>query len=304
MKVGIFYSSIVGWQTAPAKAQVMTNFAEGVKKHGDIAIKYTNIQQQIENINAGLVLGYTLEPGHRQQIILNLEKREIPIIYCDSDIFVYGKANTECLRYSVNGVYANKGDYFLNLPRDTSKIQKILDFHNLTVKPWRSNGEHILILGQRTVGWNMLGLNGIDWLIDIVQRVRAVTDRPIIIRLHPGDRGHYKKTVAMLKPFFNQNVSVSSKGDIRHDLANAWCSVGYCSTPNCVSAIEGIPVYLDSPDASWAKNIAFTDLKQIDKPPLPDRTQWLHDIAHIHYLTEEILDGVYWERFKTAYKSL
>jgi hypothetical protein len=67
--------------------------------------------------------------------------------------------------------------------------------------------------------------------------------------------------------------------------------------------IEGIPVYLDNSLNSWAREMAFTNLTQLEDPPLPDRTAWLHKIAHIHWSNEEISSGKYWERFKNFYKS-
>lgn len=302
MKVGIFYTSISDWRTASLKTSRLIDFGLGVVAAGDEIVNFKKHEQKILDIDAGFILGYTLGENFRSKIIRNLKSRDIPIIYIDSNIFNYGKKDNHCYRYSVNGVYPTDGEYFLSLPKDPTKLDKLLAMHDLEIKPWRQNGNHIVILGQRTEGWNMLGHNGIKWVCNMVERVREITDRPITVRLHPGDSGHNKANVERIRKRFGHTVNVRTGGDIKDDLADAWCCVGFNSTPNCVSVIEGIPVYLDEPTNSWAKDVGFTNLEQLSDPPMPDRNEWLHKIAHIHHTGDEILQGVYWNKFKSYYK--
>jgi hypothetical protein len=302
MKVGIFFTSINDWKSSEIKTKVMNNFGLGVKNCGDDIINFKDPATKIENIDAGFILGYTLENNFRRKIINNLESRNIPRIYIDSDVFVYGKKNINCFRYSVNGVYPTDGEYFLTTEFDKEKTKLLLDLHGIKVKPWRKTGEHILVLGQRTLGWNMLGNNGMKWIYEVVERIKQHTDRPIVIRLHPGDSSFNKTNVHKLNKRYNGSVTISKKEHLISDLENAWCCVGYNSTPNCASAIEGVPVYLDSPDHSWAKEIGFSDLSLIENPPMPDRENWLDKIAHIHYTDDEIVSGFYWKRYKEFYK--
>jgi hypothetical protein len=74
--------------------------------------------------------------------------------------------------------------------------------------------------------------------------------------------------------------------------------VGYASTPNVVSAIEGVPVYVEEPTKSWAKDICFTDLSQVESPPTPNRDAWIHKIANIHWSNSEVKSGVLWAAIK------
>jgi hypothetical protein len=80
--------------------------------------------------------------------------------------------------------------------------------------------------------------------------------------------------------------------------------VGYNSTPNVVAAIEGVPVYVEDPALSWAADVAFTDLSQIEMPPMPDRTAWINRIANIHWSNQEVQTGQLWRAVKQYISSV
>lgn len=304
MKVGIFYSSISNIHKAPHKQYLMDIFRQGVISCGDTVKEYRNRYQVIDSLDAGFVLGYTLENNYRRKIIDSLKLMKAKIIFVDSNIFSYANSNYNYHRYSINSVYPTDGEYFLNLEKNPKKLQEILDFHNIKVQPWRKNGDHVLILGQRTLSWNMLNKNGLDWLIGMIIRVKEKTDRKIVVRLHPGDKTYNQDNRKKLIELFGRtNITISNNENLKYDLQNAWCSIGYNSTPNCASAIEGIPVYLDDPLNSWAREVGFTNLNQLENPIMPDRDQWLHKIASIHWNHKEIEEGNYWRTLKNFYKT-
>jgi hypothetical protein len=301
MKVGIFYSSIANIFKAPHKEELMNCFRDGVKSCGDTAIEFRS-NVEIPQLDAGFVLGYTLENNYRKRIIDTLKIQKSKIIYVDSNIFSYGKNAHYYHRYSVDSVYPVDGEYFLGNKLNQLKTKEILEFHNLELKPWRTTGNNILILSQKTHSWNMLSKNGLEWTLEMIKRVRKVTDRQIVVRLHPGDKKfNQKNELEILKVFRNKGIVVSKNADIRDDLKSAWCSVGYNSTPNCVSVLEGVPVYLDDPLNSWAKDVGFDDLSLIENPPLVDRSVWLDKISTIHWSNDEIRNGSYWRKFKEFY---
>ncbi len=302
MKVGIFYSSIANIHKAPHKEALMDAFKSGVKSQGDTAIDFRTAGASIPDVDAGFVLGYTLENNYRKKIIDTLKIQKSKIIFVDSNIYSYGRSAHFYHRYSVNSVYPVDGEYFLGNDLDYSKSETILKYHKLDLQPWRTNGTHILVLAQKTMSWNMLGRNGLEWVHDIVKRIRKLSDRPVVIRLHPGDKKfNDKNRLELIKHYGTKNVKVSNNENIKDDLKYAWCAVGYNSTPNCASIIQGVPVFIDDPLNSWASGVAFEDLNQIDNPPMPDRTDWLHKIANIHWSNDEIASGLYWKRFKTFY---
>lgn len=301
MKVGIFYSSISSPHKSPHKTALMDAFHRGVISQGDTAVDFKN-QIEIPKLDAGFILGYTLENNYRKRIIDTLKLQKAKIIYVDSNIYSYGRSAHYYHRYSVDSVYPVDGEYFLGNDLDYSKSDTILKYHKLELKPWRTNGNHILVLAQKTMSWNMLGRNGLDWIHDIVKRIRKISDRPVLIRLHPGDKKfNDNNRKELIKHYGTKNVKVSTNDNIKDDLKDAWCSVGYNSTPNCASIIEGVPVYLDDPLNSWARGIGFEKLSDLENPSMPDRDSWLHQISNIHWSNDEIASGLYWKRFKKFY---
>jgi hypothetical protein len=54
--------------------------------------------------------------------------------------------------------------------------------------------------------------------------------------------------------------------------------------------MQGIPVFV-GPD-SLAYDVGNTDLTKINSPSMPDRTQWLNDIAYTEWTIEEISQGL------------
>jgi hypothetical protein len=59
--------------------------------------------------------------------------------------------------------------------------------YNMDLKPWRASGNHILICLQRPLGWSMRGADLMKWLKRTLGKIRENSDRPILIRWHPGD---------------------------------------------------------------------------------------------------------------------
>lgn len=300
MKVGIFYNSIRNPAKFTNKVELMNNFRAGVIAQGDEIIDYHDNQLPDQDLDAGFVLGYTLEDNFRKKIIDTLRAKKVPQIFVDSNILHYSRKEHEWHRYSLNSVYPNDGIYFFN-GMDVNKWSVYSEWHGATLKPWRIHGEHILILCQRPKGWNMFGNDQDHWLEKTIDKIRKIEPkRPIVIRMHPGDGSRFKQIDKINKRYGakTSRVFVSTNENIRDDLVNCWCTVGYNSTPNVVGLIEGIPAYIEDPVHSWAADVAFTDLALIKDPPRPDRSQWIHKIANIHWSNDEVRSGKLWAEIK------
>jgi hypothetical protein len=135
------------------------------------------------------------------------------------------------------------------------------------------------------------------WLEKTVDKIRKHTQRPIMIRMHPGDGTRFKH-IEKIQKRYGTSVVISEHANIRDALVNCWCTVGINSTPNVVAAIEGVPGYVEDTRRSWAADVAFTDLAQIENPALPDRTEWAHKIANIHWSNQEVVSGQLWSAIK------
>jgi len=274
---------------------LMDNFAQGVRSQGDSVIDFRDNTLPNQKLDAGFVLGYTLEDNFRKKIIDQLRLQKVPAIFVDSNILHYGRKEHEWHRYSLGSVYPNSGTYFFdNL--DTNKWNTFSSWHGVDLKPWRTAGKHILVLCQRPKGFNMFTDQEV-WLDKTVAKIRKHSRRPIMIRMHPGDGTRFKQ-IEKIQKKYGTSVIISEHENIRDALVNCWCTVGINSTPNVVAAIEGIPGYVEDPSRSWAADVAFNDLALIETPPMPDRSEWIHKIANIHWSNDEVRSGALWSAIK------
>jgi hypothetical protein len=296
MKVGIFYNSIRNPSKFSNKVMLMDNFKQGVLANGDNVIEFKSHHLDIKELDAGFVLGYTLENNFRKQIIDKLSNQNCPRIFVDSNILHYARKEHEWHRYSLDSVYPNDGIYFFN-SIDKTKWQSYSSWHGVNLKPWRSHGTHILILCQRPKGWNMFKNNQWVWVDKIIDQIRKYSTRPIVLRMHPGD-GTKDIMTPILNKRYGSSITISKNENIRDDLLDCWCTVGYNSTPNVVSSIEGVPGYIEDALHSWAKDVAFSDISQIENPPMPDRSDWINKIANIHWSNDEVISGKLWSEIR------
>lgn len=296
MKVGIFYNSISNPAKFSNKVMLMDNFKTGVLANGDEIVEYHSNQLPDQPLDAGFVLGYTLEENFRKKIINLLQDQKSASVFVDSNILHYSRKEHEWHRYSLNSVYPDTGTYFFD-KLDTSKWATYSTWHNAELKPWRTEGNHILIFCQRPKGFNMF-IDQEAWLDTTISLIQQYSSRPIMIRMHPGD-GTREKQIHKIQKKYGTTVTISEHNNIRDALTNCWCTVGINSTPNVVSLIEGIPGYIEDPVHSWAADVAFTDLAQLENPPMPDRSQWIDKIANIHWSNDEVKSGQLWSAIKT-----
>lgn len=213
----------------------------------------------------------------------------------DSNLFNYrvGKDhNLQYLRYSFDGVFPTTGNYFETDvdPNRWVQIQKDL---GLELKDWRTKGEHILITTQRNGGWSMQGNNVVNWLDTTIEKIKQYTDRPIIVRGHPGDK-RAKDYLA------NRGYTLSTSPNIVDDFKNAWATVTFNSSPGVASAIEGVPVFVTDPNPkiSQAYSVANTNLSTIDAPELFDRQDWVERLSMSHWKFSETQNGSAWKHMR------
>jgi hypothetical protein len=295
MKVGIFYNSISNPAKFSNKVMLMDNFAMGARVHGDEIVEFRDNTLPDQKLDAGFVLGYTLEDNFRKKIIDQLRLQKVPAVFVDSNILHYGRKEHEWHRYSLGSVYPDSGTYFFDA-LDRTKWNTFSSWHGVELKPWRTAGNHILVLCQRPKGFNMFTDQEV-WLDKTVSRLRKRSQRPIMIRMHPGDGTRFKQ-IEKIQKKYGTTVTISQHDNIRDALVNCWCTVGINSTPNVVAAIEGIPGYVEDLAHSWAADVAFNDLALVETPPMPDRSEWIHKIANIHWSNDEVRSGKLWSAIK------
>jgi hypothetical protein len=178
-------------------------------------------------------------------------------------------------------------------------VQQNLNIH---LKPWRTQGNHILLCLQRDGGWSMGGFEVLDWAMKIILQLRRYTNRTIRIRAHPGDKRAKKYCDRLMKLCVGRrllNVELSTPDtSLEHDLKNCWAVVNHNSSPAVGAAIEGIPVFVTDPERSQVREIAETRLDKIETPITPDRDAWIQRISQFHWSHQELQDGTAWAHMR------
>jgi len=187
----------------------------------------------------------------------------------------------------LNGI--NRDAYFGDSNNDDRRKRLL----GLEVKPWRTNGEYILICGQhdKSLQWtNMPRMS--NWFLDTYDEIRKHTQRPIIFRPHP--RCRLPDIERGLRHVYRQEPKHVNGTYDSFDMGfdNIYCTFSHSSNPGIHSIIEGVPAFVSPSSLAYpvANDIDF--FHDIENPLMPDRTQWLNDYAHTEYTIEEISQGL------------
>ena len=292
----------------PEKPLILKNFIEGVNAAGDYGFVHDGMHLPSE---VALIQGWVHHSSPnaphlliRKRVIDGQRKLGKKVITADSNLFLY--ANTEnphhYLRYSYDDIFPQTGNYCDSDP-DPARWESIRKTIGINVKPWRT-GKHILLCMQRNGGWSMQGLDTQDWARETITEIRKYSDRPIIIRSHPGDgKSRFylnpnNKDFKLKDVGNNVHFSISEKSFLE-DLENAHAVVVHNSSPAVGAAIEGVPVFLTDPASSQAREIANCNLSDIENPKTFDRDPWLHRISMFHWNFNELKSGQAWKHMRS-----
>jgi hypothetical protein len=148
-------------------------------------------------------------------------------------------------------------------------------WHSLGVelKPWRSEGNHILVAANRPFGMRGTIMPN-DWAQDVEKRLRAQTKLEVRVRLHPG----------------NNRPAVP----LDEDLEDARAVVIWSSSVGVKALLAGIPVVCEAP--FWiCKSATSPTLAEALSADLADlgsrRLAALHDLAYAQWSVPEIASG-------------
>ena len=277
--------------------------SDQIYEPSDLAIIYSWVDDKKVDIGSE---GKVSMKRYKREIIegqRNAGKFVMPI---DNSLFVYKDQSYRYnyLRFSIGGVFANDGHFFDNHV-DRKRWERIKRNLSIDVKPWRNQGDHVLICMQRSNGFTFNYENGTEeWLTNTLVALSNHTDRRIVIRPHPGD-GRLGKHISnaihnvtmrrLGRVHVRNHITVSQNKTIEEDLRGAWACVTYNSSPSTVSAIEGIPVFVLDPEPrkSHAYPVANTYLSNIENPNMPDnRQEWLERLAMSHFSYGDIENGL------------
>lgn len=142
------------------------------------------------------------------------------------------------------------------------------------LKPWRTDGGHILICENRGLDEPWLRPPK-DWTAQTIAELKRYTDRPIKVRKHPGN---WKR--------LPEHPDVG----LARDLEGAWACVIWRSGAGLRALARGVPVIYTAPH--WiAGAAAGTKLEEIEAPPMPDRLPVFQRLAWAQWTLDEIETG-------------
>lgn len=154
-----------------------------------------------------------------------------------------------------------------------------------------SKNPAILIAAQHRFSLQLANQNHEDWIIDQIEAIRKVSDRPIVIRPHPRSPlqiDTLTDTITIEKP--EKIANTYDSFDIHFDYHAV---VNYCSGPGIQAAISGTRPVVGKYSLASPVSVAIENL---DKPYDVDRDQWLVEICHTEYTINEIEKGVWIQR--------
>lgn len=139
-------------------------------------------------------------------------------------------------------------------------------------QPWRTTGSKVLILPQRGIGQRGVAMPN-SWPHRIVDRLKAITGRPLVFRRHPGHQ----------------------RAEQPLDLDDVWCTVTWGSGAAIKGLRAGIPAFHELP--SWIGSSAAAPLAgDLEACHTPDRRELWTRITWAQWRLAEIGSGEAFDR--------
>ena len=212
-------------------------------------------------------------------------------------IEVGGIKRNETWKIGINGI--NREADFANQNFDNNRWRKF----NIELKPWRQNGNEIIICGQHHNSHQWRNNPPMQkWIEQQIIQIRKYTNRPIIVRPHPRNRiainTNNFENVKIIYPIRDNKTYDDT--DFSQRLNSAWAVVNYSSNPAMQAVFAGVPVFVSKESLSY--DVGNSTLVNINKPNMPDRQIWANKLAYTEWWTEEIEQGLPWERIKKRLK--
>ena len=197
---------------------------------------------------------------------------------------------SETWKIAINSITAN-GYYGHTENLDWGRPKKL----GISLALNLSRNPQIVIAAQHKKSLQVAGLVSMeDWILTQIDNIRAVTDRPIVIRPHPRsplDHTRFQNVT------IEQPKKITSTYDSYNLAFDCYAIVNYNSGPGIQAALAGTRPVVDSSSLAHPVGIQIAD---IENPYDCDRDQWLVEICHTEYTLEEIKQGLWLKRLCTA----
>jgi hypothetical protein len=150
----------------------------------------------------------------------------------------------------------------------------------IELKPWRRDGRHVLVSEQRQIGSAAMA-SPPGWHEKMAERLRGLTDRPVVIRWHPKSRAEPAK--ARQQP------------PLEAALKDCWSVVTWASAIAGPALVAGVPVFVEAPH-HVLDGAVERDVANIEAAAYPDRPPAFRRLAWAQWSIAEIASGAAFER--------
>lgn len=213
------------------------------------------------NPRAGDVLLMWNRYGHWHDIATQFETAGAQVLVAENAYCANDRSNRQRYALALAG-HNGQGMWPLGGPERWEAL-------GLEVKPYRTQGDHILVCPNRSFGVPGYIMPPM-WPEEVVRILQRRTKRPVRLRPHPGNN--------------------PPKVPLVNDLRNAWAVVIWSSSAGVEALLEGIPVWCQAP--AWVcKPATLGSISDLETTALPDRMPALHSMAWQQWHITEIESG-------------
>lgn len=156
----------------------------------------------------------------------------------------------------------------VHLTRVLDRPKDRMERMGVVIEPWRKSGTEIVVIPPQE--WQAKYYGNADWVGTTLQRLDAITDRPV-------------------------SVKWGKLNSLREYCANAWAVVTYASVAGVEASLMGIPVFSTPACPSWPCNAG--PLENIESPVYAEnRAEMAASLAYASWNDSE-LDSIDWNEY-------
>jgi len=158
-----------------------------------------------------------------------------------------------------------------------------------------SRNPRIVIAAQHARSLQTVGLVSMEgWIVQQVEQLRTVTDRPIVVRPHPRSPLNWAGLIHLPKDVvIEQPQKIANTYDSYNLAVDCHAIINHNSGPGIQAALAGTRPIVDSSSLAHPVSISMDNIEQ---PYKVDRDQWLTEICHTEYTVQEIAQGAWIKR--------
>ncbi len=204
-------------------------------------------------------------------------------------------------RIGVDGHLYQAGN-FNSKNSNNTRIERYKADWKLKFKPWRSDGDYIVLALQLPGDSSLRKQDLAEWAIAAVNELMISTEKDIRIRTHPAFADTDHSQIINLYKYIGKlgsNRIKFSYGDQTpwdEDLKNAYCVVTYSSGLSIDAIDNGIPV-ITVDQANFAYDISSRYISEINNLKMisdKEKQQWYNDLSFCQWSSDEVLEGMPW----------